>query len=155
MQSVSLAVPHFEQEKTYSCVAACVRMVLKYYSFDFSEDEVRRRLITKPSGIPLFHVARVVSRWDLNVELGEFSFDELTSFIGSKFPPIIFLQTGSLDYWTGPDSSHAAVLTAVDAKAQTVEVNDPFFTTPQQTSVYILEAAWFRAGNLAAVLRQR
>jgi hypothetical protein len=31
MPSSSLNVPHFQQELDYSCVAACVRMVLAHY----------------------------------------------------------------------------------------------------------------------------
>ncbi len=35
-----LNVPHFRQEFNYSCVAACVRMVMAYYGHNESEDNV-------------------------------------------------------------------------------------------------------------------
>jgi len=155
MQSISLPIPHFEQEKTYSCVAACVRMVLNYYGVNASEDGIRRLLGTKLTGTRFVNLARAVPWWDLNLELGEFNFQQLNTFITSKEAPIIFLKTGLLDYWNGLDVAHAVVLTNIDAKTLTVEVNDPFFTGPQRTSVDILKAAWVPTGNLAAILRQR
>ena len=35
-------VPHFQQELDYSCLPACVRMVLAYYGDQRPEPELRR-----------------------------------------------------------------------------------------------------------------
>ena len=155
MQSSSLSIPHYEQEKDYSCVAACMRMVLEYYGITEPEDEICRLLGTKTTGTRVVNVARAVPWWDLNLELGEFDFQQLNTFITSQVAPIIFLETGPLDYWNGQNEQHAVVLTGIDAKALTVEINDPFLTGPQQTSVDKFKAAWLPTGNLAAALRQR
>jgi ABC-type bacteriocin/lantibiotic exporter with double-glycine peptidase domain len=155
MQSVSLAVPHFEQEKTYSCTAACVRMVLNYYGLPVSEDDVRVALGTKTIGTRFTDVAEIVPSFNLNLELGAFNLLQLNRFITSQVPPIIFLRAGLLDYWTEGDEAHTVVLTAFDANARTVNLNDPVFSTPQQTSIDRLNAAWQRSGNLTALLRQR
>jgi hypothetical protein len=50
MPSSWLTVPHFQQELEYSCVAACVRMVLAHYGESRTEAELRRLLDTQPTG---------------------------------------------------------------------------------------------------------
>ncbi len=52
MPSSWLNVPHFLQEFEYSCVAACVRMVLAHYGDVRTEAELRSLLNTQPSGTP-------------------------------------------------------------------------------------------------------
>jgi ABC-type bacteriocin/lantibiotic exporter with double-glycine peptidase domain len=155
MQSVSLAIPHFMQEKSYSCVAACVRMLLDYYGINASEDEVRRLLGTKVTGTRFANVARTVSWWNLNLELGAFNISQLQAGITSGVAPIVFVQTGLLDYWAGIDVPHAVILTNIDDSASIVEVNDPSFLAPQQTSITIFDGAWQQTGYLAAFLRHR
>jgi hypothetical protein len=46
MPSSWLNVPHFHQELDYSCVAACVRMVLAHYGDIRTETEFRLLLDT-------------------------------------------------------------------------------------------------------------
>jgi len=43
-------VPHFQQELDYSCLAACVRMVLAFYDSQHTESELRGLLKTRPGG---------------------------------------------------------------------------------------------------------
>jgi ABC-type bacteriocin/lantibiotic exporter with double-glycine peptidase domain len=155
MQNVSLSIPHFKQEQDYSCVAACIRMVLEYYGINAQEDEIRRLLDTKSTGTRFINVARTVPKWELNLELGAFDFQQLKALITSKVAPIIFLMTGPLDYWDGSNEPHAVVFTGVDVKALTVKINDPFSIEPQQISIGIFKEAWLLTGNLTAALRQR
>ena len=48
MPSNLLNVPHFQQELEYSCVAACVRMVLAHFGDLRSEADLRALLDTQP-----------------------------------------------------------------------------------------------------------
>jgi len=59
MPSGWLNVPHFRQELEYSCVAACVRMVLAHYGDLRSEADIRSLLDTRPTGTPARNVMRV------------------------------------------------------------------------------------------------
>lgn len=43
-------VPHFQQELDYSCLPACVRMVLAYYDDQRLESELRRLMKTRVTG---------------------------------------------------------------------------------------------------------
>ena len=60
MQSGWLNVPHFRQEFNYSCVAACVRMVMAHYGRNESEDNMRQLLGTRPRGTRAANVTNVV-----------------------------------------------------------------------------------------------
>jgi hypothetical protein len=59
MPSSWLNVPHFQQEHDYSCVAACVRMVLAHYSDIRTEAELRLLLDTQPTGTRAGNVLRL------------------------------------------------------------------------------------------------
>ena len=50
MPSSWLNVPHYQQELEYSCVAACVRMVLAHHGDLRTEAELRGLLDTQPTG---------------------------------------------------------------------------------------------------------
>jgi hypothetical protein len=50
MPSSWLNVPHFRQELEYSCVPACVRMVLAHYGDIRTEADLRLLLDTEPTG---------------------------------------------------------------------------------------------------------
>lgn len=59
MPSNSLNVPHFQQELDYSCVAACVRMVLAHYGDVRSEADLRTLLDTQLTGTRAGNVMRL------------------------------------------------------------------------------------------------
>ena len=50
MPSSWLKVRHFRQELEYSCIPACVRMVLAHYGAIRTEADLRLLLDTKPTG---------------------------------------------------------------------------------------------------------
>jgi ABC-type bacteriocin/lantibiotic exporter with double-glycine peptidase domain len=58
MPSSWLNVPHFQQEFEYSCVTACVRMVLGHYGDVRTEAELRQLLETQPTGTRVGNVMR-------------------------------------------------------------------------------------------------
>ena len=45
-----MRVPHFEQELSYSCLPACIRMVAAFYGVEQSEAALRALLKTRPAG---------------------------------------------------------------------------------------------------------
>src|SRR5260370_35591497 len=54
-----LNVPHFQQEFDYSCVAACVRMVLAHHGDLRAEAELRSLLDTQPTGTRAGNIMRI------------------------------------------------------------------------------------------------
>src|SRR5690349_4401965 len=98
MPSNSLNVPHFQQEVEYSCVAACLRMVLAYFNDRRAEADLRALLDTLPTGTRAGNVMRL-SGSDYEVYLRPSNLAELHKALADNQPPIVFLKTGSLEYW--------------------------------------------------------
>src|SRR5260221_6049954 len=90
-----LNVPHFQQEVDYSCIAACVRMVLAHYGDIRSEAELRSLLDTQPTGTRAGNVMRV-SGPTFEVYLRPSNLVELQQILADQQPPIVFLKTGTL-----------------------------------------------------------
>ena len=152
MPSNWLNVPHFRQELEYSCVAACARMVLAHHGDNRSESELRSLLDTQPTGTPARNVMRL-SGAAFEVYLRASNQAELRSALADNQPPVVFLQTGALEYW-GMDIFHTAILVGLDDG--TAALNDPFFpTAPQTTSLQTFEKAWAATGQFAAFVRPR
>jgi ABC-type bacteriocin/lantibiotic exporter with double-glycine peptidase domain len=152
MSSNWLSVPHFPQEFDYSCVSACVRMVLAYHGCQQTEEELRHLLGTTPAGTRAGNVV-AVSALDFDVSLRAANLSQLRAALAANTPPLVFLQTGALAYWN-MDIFHTAVVVGITES--TVYLNDPFFTAaPQSTSLSTFEQAWAATGQLTAFIRPR
>jgi ABC-type bacteriocin/lantibiotic exporter with double-glycine peptidase domain len=127
-------------------------MVLAHYGGSQSEGELRQLLGTTARGTPVAHVNRLVPL-GYEVQFGPSNLSQPQAALAANSPPIVFVLTGSLDYWT-TNSAHAAVLVGVDGAS--AYLNDPFFGTfPQRTSLSGFQQAWALTRHLAAVLRPR
>ncbi len=148
----SLNVPHFKQEQGSSCTAACVRMVLAYHGHAHSEDELRQLLRTGPRGTPARNVAQIASLgFEVDVKFSTAA--ELAAALLAGTPPIVYVDTGSLDYWS-VDCSHVAVL--VGMELGTILLNDPSFdSAPQKVPLASFLQAWAANAFLAAFIRPR
>src|SRR6266851_1668624 len=150
MPSNWLNVAHFQQELEYSCLAACVRMVLAQDGDLRTEAALRLLLDTQPTGTRAGNLMRL-SGTALEVHLRPSNLVELQTVLADQQPPIVFLKTGALEYWS-MDIFHTAVLVGVDS--QTVALHDPYFATaPQTTSLRSFERAWAQTGQFTAFLR--
>ena len=152
MPSNWLNVPHFQQEFDYSCVAACARMILAHYGDIRTETELRSLLDTRPTGTRAGNLMRL-SGPALEVYLRSSNLVDLEKSLAANQPPIVFLKTGSLEYWT-VDIFHTVVLVGVDPSA--AALFDPYIATaPQKTSLQSFEKAWAQTGQFTAFLRPR
>jgi len=149
MSVISLNVPHYRQELPYSCVAACV---LAHYGRTYGEEELRRILGTGEHGTRARNILLMASL-GFDVQVEESSLAQLSAALAMGVPPIVFLETRFLDYWTVP-CDHVAVV--VGLNIATVSLNDPYFgTAPQQTALAGFQSAWASNEHLAAFIRPR
>jgi len=145
-----LSVPHCRQEFNYSCVAACVRMVLAHQGRDLSEADLRQLLNTQPHGTRARNLTAVASL-GFEVQLDPSNLSQLRDALAAGIPPIVFVDTGPLDHWQ-TDCAHVVVVVGIDDTS--VYLNDPFFdTAPQQTSLGSFLQAWALNAHLAAFIR--
>lgn len=120
-------VPHIQQEREYSCLPACVRMVLAFYDEQRSEDELRRLLRTRVTG---------TSPANLMLNLPDIGFDAavfngsmtlLRDHIAERTPCIVHLWTAPLPHWEH-SVIHAVVVTGITEDM--IVINDPAWETP-------------------------
>jgi ABC-type bacteriocin/lantibiotic exporter with double-glycine peptidase domain len=127
-------------------------MVLAHYGRDVSEDELRRLLGTSPNATPARNILHVASL-GFDVQLRFSHLGELSAALIAGTPPIVFVDTGRLDYWTS-DCAHVLVLVGLDVAS--VTVNDPMLDAgSQQTSLSGFHAAWAANKCLLALIRPR
>lgn len=147
-----IALTHLKQQEEYSCVPACVRMVLEYYGDRRSETELITRLECTPFGTTA-EATRGVSDLGYEVEVAYSTFEEIQIHIASRRPLVAFLRTGALDYWSS-DAPHAVLVIGYDD--QFVYLDDPFFdVAPQKSSLPSFQRAWWKAKNRMCVIRPK
>jgi len=61
VSKIYLEIPHYHQEFESSCLAACARMILKYWGKNFSEKDLRKLLKTKPTGTSPINIYNISS----------------------------------------------------------------------------------------------
>jgi hypothetical protein len=127
-------------------------MVLAHYGDVRTEADLRTLLATQPTGTRAGNVMRL-SCPEFEVYLRPSNLLELQQALAAGQPPVVFLQTGGLEYWNR-DIFHTAVLVGLDATAAVL--HDPYFgTAPQTTSLQTFEKAWAQTGQFAALIRPR
>ena len=152
MPVVSPSVPHFKQELPSSCVAACVRMVLALYGRTYSEDELRQHLGSGAHGTRARNLF-LLEALGFDVSLETSTLPQLGVALASGVPPIVFLDTSHLDYWT-IRCDRVAVLVGLDLAA--AFLNDPYFDSgPRQTTLSGFQFAWAANEYLAAFIRPK
>jgi len=144
-----LPVPHCKQSHDGACLPACARMVLLHLGQDIPEARLARLLGTRAFGTPARRLTRLESL-GLQATIGAYSETMLRYWLRQGIPPIVFLQTTALPYWT-METYHAVVL--VGMTENLVYLNDPAIdTAPQVTSLASFLLAWSEFDDLAAIL---
>jgi ABC-type bacteriocin/lantibiotic exporter with double-glycine peptidase domain len=125
-------------------------MVLAYHGRLASEDELRQLLGTSPLGTPARNVLRVAAL-GFDVQLRFTNLGGLGAALLAGTPPVVFVNTGSLDSWTF-DCAHVLVVVGVDSAS--VPVNDPILDSgSRQTSLSGFHVAWAVNKCLAVLIR--
>ncbi len=134
--AMPLKPPFHKQETRYSCVPACLRMVLSSFGVDLSENALRTRCDCTPYGtdaLMAVDAARVLGF--VKTAKYTLSLEELKTVIREGHCPIVFVDLNPLD---GLDAIHAMVV--VDVSEQEVVVLDPL-QGERRFPVYVFTAA--------------
>jgi len=143
-------VPHFQQELDYSCLAACVRMVLAFYSNTHTESELRGLLKTRPSGTSPANVLFRLPSLGFNAEFPDASLSYLRDQVEAGHPCIVHVWTLPLPHWKD-EAIHSLVI--CDVTQEFVVVNDPALSSgstaiPREAFV----RAWAATGYVTLVI---
>lgn len=118
-------VPHFEQELSYSCLPACVRMVLAFWGHETSAKNLRILFKTRPAGTSPVKLLLQLPSLGFNATIHTASQSLLRQYLEAGFPCITHVDTEFLPHWS-EGVIHAVVITAVDNES--VTLNDPSVT---------------------------
>lgn len=118
-----IPVPHFLQETDYTCLPACVRMVLAFLGDDQPERKLALAFQTVPDwGTLPGNVETALTTWGYRVRWFEnVMLERLEQLHANNFPVIAFLRAVDLPHGTG--GLHAVVI--VDIDEQSVSCLDP------------------------------
>lgn len=148
-----LPLPNFRQKQDSDCLAACASMALQAVDVRIPYQDLLSILDVHPWGTPHRNI-RKLSDLSANIRVtykqGEIT--DLARFLDANLPPITFVWTGDLPYWTIP-TWHAIVLVGYDEN--NFYVNDPVLdVTAQPVSIGDFDLAWLAYDAYFAVIEK-
>lgn len=148
-----LPIEHHQQEDDAGCLAACAQMVLSYLGVTVSQAELNRLFELTPLGVPLSRLQRLMQPYKVQVIIHQAgSLADLQRAVDENTPPIVFIHTGQLAYWS-EDAQHAVVV--VGYGSSSLLLNDPAFPdAPKQVPAEELMLAWDEFDNIYARLNR-
>ncbi len=84
--------PHFFQTHPFSCVPACLRMVLANYSFEISEFDLRNLCECDGTGIGPRKAIAAVKDLGFDCDEANLNFEELKEYLSNNLNPIVYLR---------------------------------------------------------------
>jgi len=84
--------PFFSQTYPFSCVPACLRMVLAAYNFEISETELRSRCECDETGTSPSKAINAISELGFNCHKANLILEELKEYVLDKLFPIVYLR---------------------------------------------------------------
>lgn len=111
IENKTLDFPDVRQSTEYSCGAAAVQSVLRYYGIDFREKALMKHLKTDTEGTVVNNMMDFLHEMGLKTEDGKMSIDELKKNIDKGYPVIIAVQAwgDEKDYETSEENGHYIV----------------------------------------------
>lgn len=107
---------HVKQEQDYTCVPACIRIVLHHFGSDFSEAEISDACKTTPLGNDLEEAAQGVALLGFkSIKLKGAVFHDIIRYIQKHQPVIVFVSVKHLPYG-GLGGTHAVVVNGLEEK---------------------------------------
>ncbi len=144
-----LKLKHSPQEVESGCLAACVQMVLQHYGLHYSQTDLNRLFDLTPLGVPYSRLKRL-SQYGVQVKILTGDLPDIVRMVTQGQPPILFVQTGQLSYWSD-DIRHTIVVVGYDG--DTIFLHDPAFAdAPKRVKPAELMLAWDEFDNTYAVL---
>lgn len=148
-----LPVPHFKQELDYSCLPACVRMVLAFYGQEYEEARLHALLKTRPGGTSPVQVMLRLPEMGFDAYVRSGSLSLLRELLNVEIPCVVHLWTPPLPYWS-VEAIHAVVVVAI--AEDRVLVHDPVQETgPTEIPIDTFVEAWAATDYLTIVIRPK
>lgn len=139
----------FQQSRPYTCVAACLRVVLAALGADYSEDDLARACNTDPSGATLADAASAARSLGFNaLFLPEATFEMLSGWLQRGVPMIVGIAVDDLVH--GVTGGHAVVVCGIE-EGQVIVV-DLAIGAERRLELETFLRAWRRRNNRGLVV---
>lgn len=147
---MKLPIPHFQQELPYTCLPACVRMVLAHHGEEYSEDELAQAF----NPIPDFgtHPKNAVTGLE---EMGyhalwfeNASLERLIELLNNQWPIIVFVMAADLPH--GHSGLHAVVVVGIEDKQ--IICLDPILMNESRFELSFFSYIWGKLDNQGLVI---
>jgi len=153
MPSVYIDKPHHKQETDFSCVPACLKMLLEFFNIKVSESDLRLRLKTKPFGTHIINILSLGESYGIQAKIEFWSLEELKAYLNNyKVPCIALVWTEHFAHWK-QNCLHSVVV--IGYNDESVIINDPNF---EEKDYYIpfndFISAWQVNDGLVVILRK-
>ena len=150
-----LEVPCFRQERPYTCVPACLRMVLAYLGDEDAEPELAALCGTSRIGTSESGVIRALEFLDCDYDyLQRADLDAVTAWLAEGRPLIVFLRVDQLTI--GASGRHAVVVCGIESSGSSEELG-VVVLNPASGATEVLPGdaflrAWRQQGSEAVVV---
>lgn len=90
--------PHFKQNNASDCGPTCLRIIAKYYGFNYSSEFLRRLCQISKGGVNLFEIKQATDSVGFNAVGVKLTFEQLVE--RKSFPCILYCKKDSFDNYT-------------------------------------------------------
>lgn len=135
-----IEVPYHKQEFWFSCLPACIKMLLGYYIIKVEEKELRRLFkTTVQGGTNWTDVVNGIKKFNIDfVYLKNQNFSKLKGLIEDGTPAVVSVDTRKL----GDFSHRQHTIVVIDIKESYITVHDPEKGPNMQIDVNEFINAW-------------
>lgn len=145
-----LPISHQPQRQQADCLVACAAMLLDYWQQPVAYDDLLKLLRVGPAGAP-FRNLRYLETVGVSVLIEQGNLDTLRSLLTRKLPPIVFVATQELSYWTEA-TQHAVVIAGMDDLH--VHLYDPAFSdAPCTIPIDEFALSWLEMDEFYALIQ--
>jgi ABC-type bacteriocin/lantibiotic exporter with double-glycine peptidase domain len=125
MPNVYIKKPHYKQEKDFSCIPACLKMILEFFNKPVAESDLRKQLKTKPFGTHIINVVSLKEFYGIEAKIEFWSLEELKTHLNSsRIPCIALVWTEYFAHWK-QNCLHSVIV--IGYSNEHVIINDPIF----------------------------
>ena len=149
---MKIDLPPIQQEKTYTCLPACLRVVLQYLGTSFQEEEIADACNTTEAGTTLANAVHAVHSLGFNAtRIQNATLEDLMHYLSHNKPVIVLVGVEQLPY--GNFGTHA--VTVCGFEGDEIFYIDTALGQEVQLDIITFLRAWRSRGSIGIVVHSR
>ena len=137
----------YKQERSYSCIPACIKMLLEYYDIIESESTLRFKCKTKISGTHPLNAVACCKSYELDCYIDSLDLNSLKILLNDGFPPIVNIFKREAEVWY----SHCVIISKIDHdQIEIIDPEDGFHKLP----IDKFDELWSYVNRIAIIVKK-